>query len=196
MDKPNRPLRYNNYEDKITKPKLSTKSFGAIIATILVAVTLIVAAIYIFKSMNAENNKNEEHGIAWAGEDSPLVGIQFLTKNGLGLEQYSDLYNKLTKYFTEQHPEYKYVEYVNDSFYTFYESGEEAAADCIIEDTIEYEEDEIGFWNCTEDELAAEILSFILSSDDGHRYKVEIEQDHAVNEVNVHLYDSENQELI
>ncbi|MBR3131172.1 hypothetical protein IKG31_01200 [Candidatus Saccharibacteria bacterium] len=196
MDEANQPLGYYNYEDKTTKTRLPIKNIGTIAAIVLAAVVIVVAAVFVIKSMNTENNENEEPGIAWAGENSPIAGIQFLTRNGLSFEQYTDLYNKLTRYFTEQHPEYKYVEYIDDSFYTSYETDGEAVTDCVDEDAAGYEEDEIGFWNCTDDELATETLGFRLSSDDGQDYKVEIEQNHAASEVDIRLYNPDDQRLI
>ena len=193
MDNSNQPSGYYNYDNKTTKTRLPFKSLGAIVSISLAVVVLIVVAIFVIKTASAENSENEEPGIAWAGENSPLAGIQFLTQNGLSLKQYTDFYHELTEYFKEKHPDYKYVEYVYDTF-DIYSGAEEEPADCAVEDLDAYTEEEVGFWNCAEDELADVVMSLKLKADNGDEYKVEIEPDNANDKVTVRIADSESQE--
>ena len=165
---------------------------GVVLGIILVA----SLAILIIQGIRADDNENEEQIIEWAGDNSPLAGIQFLTSNGLTFEQYSDFYNQLTDYFAKKHPDYKYVEYVYNSFDTISGASEEEAKDCVVDDVSNYAEEEIGFWNCTEDELATTTLSLKLRSDTGDEYSATIEPDYAKNAILVHLYDATGQELL
>ena len=185
---------YHNYENATTRQDTSIKKICILAGVLVLIIGIAFAATKLIQTLSAENNENEEPSIAWAGEDSPLAGIQFLTSNGLTFEQYTDFYNQLTNYFKETHAEYKYVEYVYNTFDI--STANEQTSDCTMEDTEGYEEDEIGFWSCKEDEFATATMTMKLRANNEDEYTVNIEPDNTKNTVTIHLYGGDHEELI
>ncbi|MBR5389281.1 hypothetical protein IK146_01855 [Candidatus Saccharibacteria bacterium] len=188
-------LGYHNYENATTRQNTSIKKIIFLAIALVLVIGIAYAVTQLIQSLGAENNENEEPNIAWAGDDSPLADIQFLTSNGLTYEQYTDFYHQLTDYFKEKHAEYKYVEYVYDTF-DVSTSADDKMTDCVVEDTEGYEEDEMGFWSCKGDEFATTTMTMKLRADNEDEYTVNIEPDNTNNTVTIHLYGNDHEVLI
>ncbi len=195
------PTQNYNYPDERKPLHINPKKLLIGVGVIFFLIIAVFIVSEITRELSAENNEDEEPMIEWAGSDSPLAGIQFLTsKNGLTYEQYSDFYRRATNFFREKHPSYKYVEYVEGTFSTKLSSGaeEDTEEDCEIE-TVVYSDDGteiISPLHCDRDELATKLLVFKLLADNGDKYSVEIDPSFAIDRVVFHLFDSAGEELL
>ena len=194
------PTQNYNYTDEHKPLQINPRKLLIVIGVIFFLIIAVFIISNITRELGAENSEDEEPLIEWAGSDSPLAGIQFLTsKNGLTYEQYSDFYQRATNFFKEKHPNYKYVEYVEGSFNAKLSSGiEENADDCDVE-SVTYSDDGteiISSLHCDKDELATRLLVFKLQSNSGDEYSVEIDPSFAIDRVDFHLFDSTGEKLL
>lgn len=188
---------YYNYstQDDVRRKRSRWALF--VIGGLLLLVALIIVFLPIIREATDVNSENEEPYIEWAGPNSPLAGVQVLTKNGLSYEEYADFYKKATEFFKTNYPDYVYVEYVDDSFSLTSDSTEDSEArDCVVDEDTKQNADEEGFWSCNDDELATWYFVFDLRSDTGEEFRVELEPDDSSAKVSMKLFDSNGQKLL
>ena len=179
---------YHNYEQTESRKELNLKKiligFGILIAVLATGYFIIQA----IKVANDTYNEDEEPLIEYVENAEPLAGLQFLTESGLDDKQYKQVTETLSKYFQENHSEYKVVQYVDATFddsRAFTEEG------CELQDILDEEEET---YRCSVVEFAPLIMKFELVSDNDVRYFAEIEIDGMT--TTTHLFDADNNKLI
>ena len=129
---------YHNYEQTESRKELNLKKiligFGILIA-VLAAGYFIIQAI---KVANDTYNEDEEPLIEYVENAEPLAGLQFLTESGLDDKQYKQVTETLSKFFQENHSEYKVVQYVDA---TFDDSRAFTDEGCELQDILDEEEE-------------------------------------------------------
>ncbi len=162
----------------------------------------ILTAIFYYKGPTQDLD-GEEPIIDYITEDSRLAGIQFLTQNGLTVEQYEDTCEKLTNYFNENYPNANYFSYVNDSLqiltpeYGFsedesYLSPEEEAellASIAAADPEEEARPEIESYieERENDGIGNAEMSFEMESDNGDRFEIRLSFPEDPKKVNIEV---------